>query len=147
MKMGSWTRQYDAINAFANEDLPTPILCPCAEGWVTKAIYGLKTSPVPWYRNFTHTLEKLGLKPVPDACCLYFNEWLTLIFYVDDIIAIYSRDNKDKMDEFETRFTEEYELRKLGEAKHFLGIRILRDSTERKLSTVRQLKSPRKLQS
>ena len=37
------------------------------------------------------------------------------------------------MDEFETRFTEEYELRKLGEAKHFLGIRILRDRTKQKL--------------
>jgi hypothetical protein len=37
------------------------------------------------------------------------------------------------MDEFEMRLTKEYELRKFGEAKHFLGIRILRDRTERKL--------------
>ena len=70
----------------------------------------------------------LGLKLVPDACCLYFNEWLILIFYVDDIIVIYSRDNQDRMDEFEMRLTKEYELRKFGEAKHFLGIGILRVS-------------------
>ena len=89
-------RQFDAVNAFANVNLPTPLLCPCVEGyeqpgfllWITKAIYGLKTSAVLWYRDFTSTLNKLGLKPVPDACCLYFNEWLTLIFYVDDIIAV-----------------------------------------------------------
>jgi hypothetical protein len=31
------------------------------------------------------------------------------------------------------QLTKEYELRKLGEAKHFLRIRILRDRTERKL--------------
>src|SRR5580692_1313199 len=64
------TRQYDAVNAFVNADLPTPILCNCAEGferngfklWLTKALYGLKTSPVLWYWEFTKTLEKLGLK-------------------------------------------------------------------------------------
>jgi hypothetical protein len=37
------------------------------------------------------------------------------------------------MDEFEMRLIKEYELRKLGEAKHFLGIRILWDRIERKL--------------
>ena len=31
------------------------------------------------------------------------------------------------------RLTKEYKLQKLGEAKHFLGIRILRDRTKRKL--------------
>jgi Reverse transcriptase (RNA-dependent DNA polymerase) len=90
-------RQYNTVNAFVNAHLPTPILCNYAEGferngfmlWLTKALYGLKTSAVFWYRDFTATLEKLGLKPVPDANCLYFNDWLMIIFYVDDIIAIY----------------------------------------------------------
>jgi hypothetical protein len=26
-------RQFDIINAFANVSLPTPLLCPCAEGY------------------------------------------------------------------------------------------------------------------
>jgi len=47
-------RQYNAVNAFANAALPTPLACYCAEGynrpryalWVQKAIYGLKMSPV-----------------------------------------------------------------------------------------------------
>ena len=94
-------RQFDAVNAFANVNLPTPLLSPCVEGyeqpgfilWITKAIYGLKTSAVLWYKDFTSTLEKLGLKLVPDACCLYFNKWLILIFYIDNIIVIYSCDN------------------------------------------------------
>ena len=101
--------------------------------WLTKALYGLKTSAVLWYQDFTATLEKLGFKPVPDANCLYFNDWLMIIFYVDDIIAIYDRKYSDHMEEFERKLEQEYVLRKLGEAKHFLGIRILWNRAERKL--------------
>jgi len=51
---GLETRQYDAVNAFANSALPTPILCYYAEGYgrigyllrVIMALYGLKTSPL-----------------------------------------------------------------------------------------------------
>ena len=47
-------RQYDAVNAFANAMLTTPIACQCIEGyeranyilWVQRALYGLKTSPL-----------------------------------------------------------------------------------------------------
>lgn len=74
-------RQYDAVNAFANAALPTPIACHYAEGysrlgyalWVQKALYGLKISPVLWYKDFTLTLEDLGLSSVLDSNCLFVN--------------------------------------------------------------------------
>src|SRR5208282_6861606 len=79
-------RQYDAVNAFANALLTNPIACQCAEGydrpgfvlWVLRALYGLKTSPVLWYKDFTHTLEDLGLNPVLETNCLFVNDWLIL---------------------------------------------------------------------
>jgi hypothetical protein len=37
------------------------------------------------------------------------------------------------VDEFEQKLRAKYEVRELGEAKHFLGIRIVRDRTDRKL--------------
>jgi hypothetical protein len=91
-------RQYNAVNAFANATLLTPIACYCAEGyncprhvlWVQKALYGLKMSPILWYKDFTLTLEDLGLSSVPDSNCLFVNNWLILIFYVDDILVAYS---------------------------------------------------------
>ena len=75
----------------------------------------------------------MGLKLVPDTNCLYMNEWLILIFYVDDIGILYDHSQQEKMDEFERKLTDRYELRSLGEMQHFLGIRILRNSPERKL--------------
>ena len=135
------THQYDAVNAFANATLPTPIPCLCAEGyerpewvlWVQKALYGLKTSPILWYKDFTLTLEDLGLNPVPETSCLFVNDWLILIFYVDDILTAYAPKHKDRMDRFETNLMNKYELRQLGEAENFLGIRIIRDKPLRKL--------------
>ena len=135
------TRQYDAVNAFANAMLPNPIACYTAEGyerlgfilWVEKALYGLKTSPILWYKDFTSTLEDLGLNPISDTNCLFVNEWLILIFYVDDILAVYAPKYQERMDEFESRLMNKYEVRKLGEAEHFLGIRIVRNRPQRKL--------------
>ena len=135
------TRQYDAVNAFANAMLTTPIVCQCAEGyerpdhvlWVQRALYGLKTSPLLWYKDFTFTLEDLGLNLVPETNCLFVNDWLILIFYVDDILTAYASKHQNQMDMFESRLFNKYELRALGEAEHFLGIRIVRDRAQRKL--------------
>jgi hypothetical protein len=73
--------QYDAVNAFANSTLDPPILCRCPDGfeglgrkiWLLMALYGLKVSPLLWYREFTATLADLGLSPVPGVNCLYTN--------------------------------------------------------------------------
>ncbi len=135
------THQYDAINTFANATLPNPIPCQCAEGyerseyllWVLNALYRLKTSLILWYRDFTATLEDLGLNPVPESNCLYVNDWLILLFYVDDILVAYDPKHQDRMDQFEVNLMKKYELWQLGEAEHFLGIRIIRDKSLRKL--------------
>jgi hypothetical protein len=134
-------RQYDAINAFLNAVLPTPLACYCAEGyersgyllWVLRALYGLKISPLLWYKEFTVTLEDLGLHPVPDCNCLYANDWMILVFYVDDILILYAPKHQLKMDQFEQEFLNRYEMRKMGNAEHFLGVRIIRDRPYRKL--------------
>ena len=61
------------------------------------------------------------------------NDWLILIFYVDDILTAYASKHQSRMDKFESELLKKYEIRQLGEAKHFLGIRIIRDRPQRKL--------------
>jgi hypothetical protein len=53
-----------------------------------RALYGLKTSPLLWYKEFTKTLTELGLEPVKDAPCLWKNDKLLVFFYVDDIVLL-----------------------------------------------------------
>ena len=134
-------KQYDAVNAFANALLPTPLYFICPEGYekagkvlkATRAIYGLRKSPLLWYNELTLSLKKLGIKPVPETSCLFMNDWLILLFYVDDIIAVYSPRDQDRMTQFEAKLLALYEFRVLGDATHFLGIRIIRDRPNRKL--------------
>ena len=76
------TRQYNIVNAFANTSLPNPIACECVEEYnkprfilrILRALYGLKISLVLWYKEFTITLENLGLYLVPRTNCLFIND-------------------------------------------------------------------------
>jgi hypothetical protein len=68
-------RQYDTVNAFTNAQLATSVYCHQPEGFtdpghlleLSRALYGLKTSPLLWYKEFTKTLTELGLEEVKDA--------------------------------------------------------------------------------
>src|SRR5436305_11899272 len=76
------TRQYDTINAFANASLPNPIACKCTKGYnkprfilrILQALYKLKISSILWYKEFTITLENLGLYPILGTNCLFMND-------------------------------------------------------------------------
>ena len=89
--------QYDAINAFVNATLDEEIYCEPSIGFenpgyilrLHHALYGLRRSPLLWYKDLTNTLENLGLMPVLGVNCLFANEWLLVFFYVDDIIMIF----------------------------------------------------------
>ena len=117
------------------------MVCACPEGyerqghvlWVIMALYGLRPSPLYWYREFTSTLMDLGLHPVPGTPCIYVNGWLTFIFFVDDTFCLYSTKDTSKMDDFEARLKAKYQLHTIPDADHFLGIRIVRDRPNRKL--------------
>jgi Reverse transcriptase (RNA-dependent DNA polymerase) len=86
-----------------------------------------------WHRELSSALEDLGLWPVPGVNCLSINEWLILFFYGDDIVALCTKSNVAKLREFETRLLKRLEMRALEDLKWFLGIRILRNRSERKI--------------
>jgi hypothetical protein len=135
------TRQYDAINAFVNALLRPPIYCKAPPGFdktgfillVRRALYGLKISPNLWYSLLVSVLEELGVSQVPGVNCLFTNDWLTLLFYVDDIVAVYHPKHTARMNEFEHKLMQRFEIRAMGEINHFLGIRVIRKREERKL--------------
>ena len=136
------TRQYDAVNAFANSPIDEPTYCKLPEGWtgsdmilllLLRALYGLKQSPALWYKHLSHTLIKLGLEPVAGVECLFSNDYLLLFFFVDDIVIIYDNQYLEQVNDFQTRLFNAYEMRFLGEVKWFLGIRIVRNRTTHRL--------------
>ena len=131
------TRQYDAINAFANSPIDEPIYCKPPEGWpkdsgilllLQRALYGLKQSPALWYRLLSEALIGMNFEPIPGADCLFISrdKHLLLFFFVDDIVLLYDRRWTNQADVFQTQLFDRFEMRHLGELEWFLGIQISR---------------------
>ena len=132
--------QYDVLNAFLNAPLDKKVYVQTPEPYVEqlgkllelkRALYGLKDAPLLWYKHLKETLIRLGLKPVKDVPCLFINDKLIIFFYVDDIVVLVHPDHLGDYHQFEERLEAVYDLRKLGELKWFLGIRVLRDLAAR----------------
>lgn len=102
------TQQIDAVNAFTNSLLDEEVYVRCPEGYektgmclkLIRALYGLRRSPLLWFKDFTNTLSRLGLVQVPEAQCLYVLPYLILFFYVDDVCIFSHPSAKTKVDDF-----------------------------------------------
>ncbi|KAI9037493.1 uncharacterized protein KD926_000288 [Aspergillus affinis] len=137
------TDQKDAVNAFLNALLDEAVYTRTPEGFHTKgkiwklrkALYGLRKSPRLWQRALATTLLRFGLIPVPEEQCLFVNEYMIVLVYVDDILVINlpTPEAREAAKRFKEALAEEYELRNMGEVGWFLGVRIIRDRPRRKL--------------
>lgn len=136
------TIQLDVVNAFPSVPLNEDIFCFPPPGMdlppgkclqLLRALYGLKQSPALWQNHFTQSLLDLGLLSVPDAPCLFTNEFLILFFFVDDIILMFSRQHRQYVMSFQEELSQRYEMRVLGEIQWFLSIRVIRNRQERTL--------------
>jgi Reverse transcriptase (RNA-dependent DNA polymerase)/GAG-pre-integrase domain len=138
------TLQFDAINAYVNALLPTPIACyhPVGVGpqnrrkcaVIRRALYGLPISGLLWYQDISGTLESFGIFAVPGVNCLFTNGRIIVVFYVDDIIAV--THDQQALDDFQFKLQKAYEVRTMGEVGIFLGIRVIRDKEQHHLYLV-----------
>ena len=91
------------------------------------ALYSLKQSPNLWPKEFSSSLLKLGLKQYTTERCLHYNKYLIVFFFVDGVITLYKDKDSEKFEELWRKLSAIYENQDMGEAKHFLGMRILQD--------------------
>jgi hypothetical protein len=86
--------QYDAVNAFVNAPLGEEKYMEMPPGYrragkilsLKKALYGLRKSPLLWYKEFAKTLSILGFSPVKQEPCCFTKQGIFIFFYVDDIV-------------------------------------------------------------
>ncbi|KAI9038950.1 uncharacterized protein KD926_010050 [Aspergillus affinis] len=119
------TDQKDAVNAFLNALLDEAVYTRTPEGFHTKgkiwklrkALYGLRKSLRLWQRALATTLLRFGLIPVPEEQCLFVNEYMIVLVYVDDILVINlpTPEAREAAKRFKEALAEEYELRNMGE--------------------------------
>ena len=131
------TRQYDAVNAFANSSIDETVYCKSFEGWfrdpqiiflLLKTLYGLKQSFALWYKQLHHVLVEMGFEFVLKMKCLFINQnsHVFLFFFVDDIVILYDRIYIVEVDHFQTQLFERFEMRYMKKLEWFLNIHITR---------------------
>ena len=137
------TRQYDAINAFANNDIDESIYCKSFDDWkktsnvllfLLKIFYELKQFSALWYRHLSIIFNNLDLKQMFDIECLFINDYMILFFFVNDIIVMYYFQYFKQIDVFEKFFFEIYEMKNIDEIEWFFNIRITRDKKQQTTS-------------
>ena len=146
-------KQFDVTNAFLNSTFDKSqgkVFCRLPDGYeevleqpkgstsgfvaeLDKALYGLRSSPLMWYNEFVTQLEAAGLQKSTEEPCIFTNNRILLLFYVDDILMFYHREQQSEASDLIDRLKSKYEMRDEGDVKWFLGIRVIRDRTKRKV--------------
>eukprot|EP00971_Amphidinium_carterae_P050621 996802-Amphidinium_carterae.1 len=57
---------------------------------MTKALYGLRTSPKQWQEHLSTILQRMGFKRLKSDACIFANEQssIYLMAYVDDLLVV-----------------------------------------------------------
>lgn len=89
-----------------------------------------------WFNEFLNTLKKLGREASAEEPCFFYTHAREeyLIFFVDNIIIFYHKNNASKALQIIQGIKDAYELSDKGDLDWFLGIKITRNLTIRFLN-------------
>ena len=101
-----------------------------------KALYGLKQAPRVWNRTLHATLQKLGFSRLQSDASLYLfsrgSVRIIMPIFIDDITIASS--NAAESDRIVQELSEHFKLRDRGPTLFLLGIQIIRDRSNRRIS-------------
>ncbi|KAL1994660.1 hypothetical protein VTN49DRAFT_2130 [Thermomyces lanuginosus] len=133
--------QYDAVNAFVNAHLDEVVFMRMPPGYeednmilrLRRALYGRRRSPLLWQKELTKTLLEIGFERVPHEPCAFIRNGVILFFYVDDIVVAYRKEQRTVALRAIIELKKRYKLQGGDNLNWFLGIRVLRDRTRRRI--------------
>ena len=138
--------QMDVKSAFLNGLLDEEIYMEQPQGFVAsgqsdkvcllkKAIYGLKQASRAWNLQFNSVLLDLGFKRTHSDAGVYHRldagGTIIIILYVDDITIL--GDTLDSISALKANLSNRYEMTDLGEIDSYLGVKITRDRSVKRL--------------
>lgn len=136
VKLGLDITHLDVKTAYLNGHLKEDIYMCAPEGYVSemagkvlklhKAVYGLKQSAFVWYERVKDVLCKNNFKNCIQEPCIFTklcnDVKIIIALYVDDFL-IFSN-SKNETDKLKCILNSEFEIKDLGEVKHYLGMNV-----------------------
>ncbi len=99
-------KQFDVVNTFVNtkrDTRSTLVAAHLPDGFkqegkyveIDRALYSLRDSPVLQYRDFTSTLDELGLVGYKEEACIFIDlkRKVLVVFYIDNVQVLYYKKN------------------------------------------------------
>lgn len=98
-----------------------------------RALYGLKWPPLLWYEELTTFLHSIGCRPLRSDPCLFAHSatGAFILIYVDDLLVFAKSDAM--VDQIAGLLAKKFPMKELGDVTWFLGCRIIRDRSQRKV--------------
>jgi hypothetical protein len=127
-------QQVDYTNAFCQAPLDQTVFVELPSGFespnkvllLQKSVYGLRQSPLNFYKHLRQGLESRGFVKSAHDDCLFTNGETIVLFWVDDCI-FYSK-KSSTIDKVILSLKDEFLLEKEEDMAGFLGIQIVRDA-------------------
>ena len=132
-------KQFDIKTAFLNASLDREVFVEQPHGFakgnkvcrLRKALYGLKQSPLLWFETISAHLRQYGWTPIPGDECVFQNHDALIVIYVDDLAVAAA--TSEQIDSVAANLASAFEVTDLGDIHYYLGCRIIRDRSQRKI--------------
>jgi hypothetical protein len=132
-------KQVDIVTAFLHADVKEDIYMELPDGYekddkvmkLKKAIYGIKQAPRAWNTLFNQVLISLGFKRLRSDACVYFDDFIIIGIFVDDVLIMYASQHEDRWLTIKRQLFNRFKAKDLGYAQFILGMRITRDRENR----------------
>ena len=109
-------------------------------GRLKRHVYGLKQAPRTWFRTLSEYLVVIGFVPCVHDPCLFVrrstNKVCYIFVYVDDLVI--AADSVEEMRVVKDELRDKWSMKDLGPIESILGIRVIRNRTERTLSMTQE---------
>ena len=101
-----------------------------------KSLYGLKQTPMQWYKKFDSFMGNRGFSKTTCDHCIFVkkfgdNDFIILLLYMNDMLIV--GQNASKIDNLKRELSKSFATNDLGLAKQILGMRISRNRKSGKL--------------
>ncbi len=131
--------QLDIKTAFLNATVTEDIYMDVPEGMtesnntvvkLNKALYGIKQAPREWNSNVNeHLVMEQGFQRCMKDSCIYVKKSkngnnIIVGIFVDDMVILYSNEDKQEWNKIKEVLKGKYELSDLGNVQHILGMRV-----------------------
>ena len=93
----------------------------------------MQISLIFWLKNFFNILQELKLERIHEKICIFWNDWLLVFFYVNDITVICHTADLPKMKEFKKILMIKYKMRFINNLEWFLDIHVIQNWQQHKI--------------